>query len=246
MGNGIVLPPDRVRALRRAGQVTSRALSVWLARAVIIGQALFTAGWIVGGLLQDDAYSSARDDISDLGALTAHLPWVWLLPQGIAGVLTIAFALGALRPALSVPGHREPIGTWLAVFSLMGLDNLTDPLLRLDCRAADAGCTAAVAATSWHGTIHVVAGIVAALATVVAPFALARRMRLLDTWRDLAPGAIVVGLAFVILTVLYAVLNGGNGSGYAQRASCVLISAGVVILARRVQALAGPGPRPTS
>jgi hypothetical protein len=29
-------------------------------------------------------------------------------------------------------------------------------------------------------------------------------------------------------------LNGGNGSGYAQRASALLISAGVFVLARRV------------
>jgi uncharacterized protein DUF998 len=227
---------------RRAQGVTPR--TIWLARAVIVAQIVFTAAWIIGGVLEDAAYSSARDDISDLGALTAHLPWVWLVPQGITGVLTIAFALGALRPALSVAGHREPISTWLTAFSLMGLDNLTDPLFRLDCRAADSGCTAGMAATSWPGTIHVVVGIVAALATVVAPFALARRMRLLNTWRDLAPGAIAFGVTFLILTVLYAVLNGRNGSGYAQRASCLLVSAGVVILARRVMALAGSVPHP--
>ena len=34
-------------------------------------------GWIAGGLAQPDAYSVARDDISDLGAVTASSSWIY-------------------------------------------------------------------------------------------------------------------------------------------------------------------------
>ena len=33
-----------------------------------------TAGWVAGGFAQPAAYSVARDDISDLGAITAASP----------------------------------------------------------------------------------------------------------------------------------------------------------------------------
>lgn len=225
----------------------SRRAFIWLARGATLGQVLFTAGWVVGGLLQDEAYSSARHDISDLGALTAQMPWVWLLPQGIAGVLTIAFALCALEPALRTTGHRAPISAWLVALSLMGLDNVSDVFFRLDCRAADAGCTPAVATASWPGTIHIVVGSFAGLATFAAPFALARRMRLIPEWRDLVVGALVFGVLFALLTPAYIALalNTGYG-GYAQRACTVLISAGIILLARRVLTLARPSARHTS
>lgn len=35
------------------------------------------AAWALGGLAQRGAYSSADDDISDLGALTASSAWIY-------------------------------------------------------------------------------------------------------------------------------------------------------------------------
>jgi Protein of unknown function (DUF998) len=233
-----------MRSARSTLDVVGR--SIWLARGVVLGQVLFTAGWVIGSLLQGHAYSSARHDISDLGALTAQAPWTWLIPQGTAGVLTIVFALGALKPALRAEGRRGPMSAWLVAFSLMGLDNVSDVVFRLDCRAADPGCTPAVAAASWSGSIHMIMGLVTALLTVAAPFALARRMRVIPEWRDLVPGTIAVGVLFALLTAIYVTLNGAYGQGYAQRASCLLISAGIVILARRVLVVARTWTRPTS
>jgi Protein of unknown function (DUF998) len=211
---------------------------IWLARGAIVAPALFIAGWLVAGVLQDPAFSSARHDISDLGALTARAPWVMLLPQGVAGALTVAFALGALRPALRVPGHREPLGAWCVALSLMGVDNLTDPFFRLPCRAADAGCTPAVAFASLSGTVHVGIGIGAALFTAAAPFALARRMRLSAQWRDLAREAYAFGVLFIALLVVYGALDGAFGQGYVQRVMTFLIAVGIMVLARRVEAIA--------
>lgn len=200
--------------------------------------AVLNLGWLVAGALQAGDYSVARDDVSDLAALTAQHPWVMLTAGGIAGALTILFALFALRPALTVPGRGTALGAWLLAGSLMGLDNLSDTFFRLDCRAADPGCTTSVAMNSWHGTIHGVVGAVTAIATIAAVFALAFRMRRADGWRDLARPTFLFGLLFLVVLIAYAALERKTGGGYMQRAAIVLLSVGVATLALRVRALA--------
>jgi hypothetical protein len=150
----------------------------------------------------------------------------------------VAFAAGPLRRTLGRPGERGPLGAWLVAFSLMGLDNLSDPIFRLDCMAADAGCTIAVAAASWPGTIHVLVGIGTGLLTVAAPFTLAREMRLSADWGELAAKTRAFGVVFALLFVLYVALAGAYGQGYAQRALALLAAGGLVVLARRVEAIA--------
>jgi hypothetical protein len=161
-----------------------------------------------------------------------------LTAQGIAGTLTILFALFALRPALAVPGRRPALGAWLMAASLMGLDNLSDVFFRLDCRAADQGCTAAAAASSWHGRVHLAAGLLSGIATIALPFALAARMRHADGWRDLARPTILAGSLLVAVLAAYVAFEGKTGGGYLQRAAIVIFSAGVVTLALRVRVLA--------
>ena len=97
-----------------------------LAQSVLVVQILFTIGWVVAGFLQGDGYSAARHDISDLGAKTSLLPWVWMVPMGITGAVTIWFALGSLRPVLKMSGIQRPVGAWFVAFPLMGLDNFSD------------------------------------------------------------------------------------------------------------------------
>jgi hypothetical protein len=175
-----------------------------LAWGAIAGVVVLDLGWLVAGALQTGGYSVARDDVSDLGALTAQRPWVMLLATGIAGVLTILFALFALRPALAVPGRGTAIGAWLMAASLMGLDNLSDAFFRLDCRAADPGCTASASSSSWHGEVHVVVAEVSAVATIGAIFFLAARMRRADGWRDV----VLVSLGVVVLALRVRALAG--------------------------------------
>jgi hypothetical protein len=215
--------------------------AVWLSWAAIAGQVLFVLGWVVVGALEGHGYSPGRHDISDLGALTAHHAVLDLFTLGVAGVLTIAFALWALRPALAVPGRHDAIGAWLVALSLPGLDNLSDTFFRLDCRAADAGCTTAQAAASWHGTVHVVVAAVAGVATVAAPFALAHRFRLLEGWRDLARPARVFGVVVVLGVLAYVALDNTSAPGWAQRALAMWVVSGIVVLAWRVRTLAAEG-----
>jgi hypothetical protein len=217
--------------------------AIWLSWGAIAGIVVFNLGWLLAGAVQTGGYSVASHDVSDLAALTAQAPLVMLAATGIAGVLTIAFALLALRPALAVPGRGTALGAWLLAASLMGLDNLSDAFFRLDCRAADPGCTAAAAASSWHGKVHIGVALVSAIATIAAPFALAARMRHTPGWHDLARPALVFGALFLAVLVTYAVLEGKPGGGYLQRAAILLASVGVATLALRVRALAGsPAP----
>jgi uncharacterized protein DUF998 len=128
--------------------------AVWLAWGAVAGVVVFNLGWLVAGAVQGDGYSVASHDVSDLAALTARSPWVMLTSQFIAGTLIILFALFALfalRPALAVPGRGTALGALLLAASLIGLDNLSDAFFRLDCRAADPGCTTAAAASLWPG-----------------------------------------------------------------------------------------------
>jgi hypothetical membrane protein len=55
-------------------------------------------GWIAGGIAQPDRFSSADDDISDLGALTASSPWLYnQIAANLTGLLVVGFALGVWR-----------------------------------------------------------------------------------------------------------------------------------------------------
>jgi hypothetical protein len=216
-----------------------------LAIGAIAGVVVFDLAWLLLGAVERDGYSVGRDDVSDLTALTSHHAPLMLVAGGVAGVLTILFALGALRPALAVPGRGTAIGAWLLAASLMGLDNVSDAFFRLDCRAADPGCTVSVAAASWHGTIHVAVAVISAVATIAMPFALAHRMRRTTEWEDLARPAFVYGFVFVVVAVFMTLLERHAGGGLAQRAAIVLFSAGLVAVALRVRALARtPAPRP--
>ena len=214
--------------------------AVWLAWSAVAGVVVFNLGWLIVGALQGGGYSVAKHDVSDLAALTAQYAWVMLIAQGIAGTLIILFALFALLPALAVPGRGPALGAWLLAASLIGLDTLSDAFFRLDCRAADPGCTAAAAASSWHGRVHLGVALVSGIATIALPFALAPRMRRADGWHDLARPTVLAGSLLVAILAVYVAFEGRTGGGYLQRAAILVFSAGVVALAVRVRALARP------
>jgi hypothetical membrane protein len=211
---------------------------VRLAWAAIAAQLVFIAGWLVLGAIEGHGYSPGRHDISDLGAPTAHHVWLNALTLLISGALTIAFAVLALRPALTQAELKQPVSAWLVALSLPALDNLSDVFFRLDCRAADSGCTASQAASSWHGKIHVIVAVIAALATLIAPFALAYRMRRLDAWQDLARPTLVFGILVIVSLAAAIALNGTGAQGWSQRVAAVLVTSGIVMLAVRVRLLA--------
>ena len=225
VGSAGGLAPNRAAVMRR---------TAWRAGAAIAAQLLFVVGWLVIGQLEGHGYSPGRHDISDLGALTAHNATAVLLTGGIAGALTIAFALWVLRPSLRSADEKGTLGAWLVALSLPSFDNLTDAFFRLDCRASDAGCATADSTASWHGKVHLACFVVAALATVTAPFVLSRRMRKVDGWQDLAGPTRAFGILTILALLVTGASTGTAVQGWTQRGAAVLVSLGIVALAWRV------------
>lgn len=208
-----------------------RGVRRWVTLSVVPGQLLFVAALFVAQAVQRDGYKPSRYDISDLGSLTADHPWVLLVPEAIAGAVTVGFALLVLRPAVRGPGP------WLLAASLVGLDDVSDALFRLDCRRVDPGCTDDVRTASWHAQVHELVGFLAVAATVAALLALAHRFSRLAEWSDLARPTLVLAAAFLAATLGYAVRESRPGGGLAQRVAVLLVVAFFAVLARRVQAL---------
>ena len=204
-----------------------------LSFGAIGGLAVFCGGWILAEGLEGHGYSIARHDISDLGALTAHYAPLIRVTDAIGGLLVMAFALFALAPALAAPGRRVALGAVTLAASLPSFDTATDALFRLDCRAADHGCSVAQATTSWHGKAHIIAFAVSALASIATPFLLARRMRMLDAWRDLARPTRIFGIVFIVLLAATIPMTDTSIGGWAQRAVILYTCVGVAALAMR-------------
>ena len=199
-----------------------------LAWGAVAAQVIFVGGWLVLGAVEGHGYSPMRHDISDLAALTAHHAGAARATLLVSGALTAAFALGVVRPIFGTAA-----GALLAL-SLPSLDNLTDPLFRLNCRAADAGCTMSRATSSWHGTMHLVMFGIAAIPTLVVPFVLARRMRATSGWRDWAARTKTFGFVSIALFVAGAATQNTGVQGLLQRILATFVTAGVAVLALRV------------
>jgi hypothetical protein len=167
-----------------------------------------SVGWIGGALAQPDAYNSADDDLSDLGALTANKAWIYnQIGDNLTGILIILFGLGlwrAMRP--SVLGQ---IGAGAVM--LTGLGAFLDGIFRLDCRGIDQGCIN----DSWHSSAHKMNNRVTVAATLAAPFILAFAFRRIPEWR----GAWLPTLAAVPASIVCGVLFSLLGDGAAVRAT---------------------------
>jgi hypothetical protein len=167
-----------------------------------------------------------RDDISDLGALTAHHATVFRLLLLVTGAVTMVFGLVVVGPVFGSPSAGV-----LVALSLPAFDNFTDFFFRLDCRAADPGCTASRAASSWHGVAHLVCFAVAALATVIAPFVLGRAMSREEASRSWARPVRWFGILTVVLLVVTGAASGSPVQGLAQRVAATVIPLGLAALA---------------
>ena len=156
-------------------------------------------GWVVGGLAQPDAYSSADHDISELGAVTASSAWIYnQVGANLTGLLVVVFALGLWR-ALS-PDTLGRAGAGVLV--VLGVSVFFNGLFRLDCQAIDTGCVN----DSWHSEAHRMQSRVTIAGTFIAPLVLAFAFRRLSEWRDTwiptlaaLPTAIAAGVLFSAL-----------------------------------------------
>src|ERR671910_2873252 len=180
-------------------------------------------GWIGGAVAQPDAYSSADDDLSDLGAQTANMAWIYnQIGDNLTGILIILFGLGLWR-ALS-PDVLGRIGAGAVM--LTGLGAFLDGIFRLDCRGIDSGCTN----DSWHSSAHKMNNRFTVAATIAAPFILAFAFRRIGEWR----GAWLPTLAAIPVAIVCGVLFSLLGDGAAVRATSLTWFAWVVFVAVRL------------
>ena len=166
---------------------------------------------MAGGLAQPGSYSPARDDISDLGAVTANSAWIYnQVGANLTGVLVAVLAVGLWR-ALS-PDLLGRLGA--AALFVAGAGGFLDGLFRLDCRGIDAACTN----DSWHSHAHKVESGITAAALLVAPVLLALAFRRNPAWR----GAWVPSLLVLPVIIVANVVYSAAGNGAATRAGTVV------------------------
>lgn len=168
-------------------------------------------GWITGDLAQPAAFSPAKDDISDLGALTASSPWLYnQVGANLTGLLVMVAALGLWSAASPEVLGRIGAG---ALF-VAGLGSFLDGLLRLDCQGIDAGCVN----DSWHADAHKWESRFTVAATLLAPIVLAFAFRRIPGWRSVWLPSLLVLPAIIFGNAVFSVL----GAGAATRAGTAI------------------------
>jgi Protein of unknown function (DUF998) len=168
-------------------------------------------GWVAGDLAQPDAFSTANDDISDLGAQSATSPWLYnQIGANLTGLLVIGAALGLWR-ALS-PDVLGRIGS--GALLVAGLGVFLDGLFRLDCQGIDQGCVN----QSWHSDAHKWESRFTAAAILLSPLILAFAFRRTREWRDAWLPSLATLPAIILANAVFSTL----GAGAATRAGSTL------------------------
>ena len=168
---------------RFAGRVVSLGRVRLLLACGVVGPILFYAVFMVAGAVRP-GYSAARDFISGLSL--GDQGWVQIANFIVFGLLTLAFAIGvrlALRTGPAAVAGPLLLGIHGGAL-LLGGAMVPDPV---------------TAATTVHGTLHMLAGIASNAAVAAACFVFARRF---GTWRGFGLYSVATGLAIPILFVL--------------------------------------------
>jgi hypothetical membrane protein len=190
---------------------------------------LITLGWIVGGLVQGAGYSWSRQEISDLGALTAQHPWVWNLADSASGLLILVFAFGLLAVV------RSSRAGWIGagLIAVVGLGSVIDGVLREDCALSTSEACQRLQddpGLSWHHQAHDVESVIVVATLLAAPFVMAKAFRRVDALRGLRGYSLATGVAAVAATVAYVPLYGDPGGGIAQRVLILISMAWIAVI----------------
>lgn len=176
----------------------------------LVAPLTYVASLVFGGLAQPDEFSSANDDISDLGAETAANAWIYnQIGMNLTGILIVAFAVG-LWLALS-PSVLGRLGA--AALALMGLTLFLEGFFRLDCRGIDAACEN----TSWTSDGHKLVTAISGAFLFAAPILLAFAFRRIPEWRRAWLPSLLAIPVFFAVSILASLI----GNGAATRAGAV-------------------------
>ncbi|MEX1253734.1 MAG: DUF998 domain-containing protein [Dehalococcoidia bacterium] len=207
----------------------------------LAGAILFTVAWVVTTIFED-GYDALRQDISDLGALTASHPLPYNIALSLSGALLAVFGIGMLV-ALG-RGLTARLGAFAVI--VYGAGDFLDGLLREDCSpSGSAICREALDAgqLSWHHEAHDIESAFTIAAMILAPLLLAFAFRQRDGWRDLFAWSLATAaIAFIAIAwyaVLYVTQDGSAYSGLLQRTLIAASTAWVVLVSWRLYATAG-------
>ena len=176
----------------------------------LLAPVTYCAALLLGHLAQPDAYSSADDAISDLGAETASSAWIYnQLGVNLTGLLVMVVGFG-LWHALS-PDLLGRLGA--VAVALAGLTLFLQGFFRLDCQGIDEGCEN----ISRNADAHSLATGVSAVFIFASPIILALAFRRMSSWRNVWLPTLAVVPASIAASVLFSFL----GSGAANRAGAI-------------------------
>jgi hypothetical protein len=140
------------------------------------------AAWGAASNWQGPRYSTAADSISDMYAMGVPGAAFLIVTFTVTGAATIAFALGAVRPALRLGGRIATVGSVLLALSVAGLGDLLTVAERMACRASDPGCTATRQLSNSGGRLDDILTTFGVLALIVAGVLLSFAMRRTASW----------------------------------------------------------------
>lgn len=214
----------------------------------VMGSTGFIVLWLAAGLWER-RYNTARQDISDFGALTATHPDIYNTGVCVVGVLLVVLAIGVIAA-----GGRSR--AWNAgSFALLsfGACQFLDGVFREDCSpSGDPACRRALdaGALSWHHSAHDIESVVWFASMVAAMILLALAFRARPRWRSLAlPSAglaIVAAAAIIWYLWLYVAHDGSAYGGVLERISTAAGFTWTGAVAVRLWSVAGPPDAETS
>lgn len=187
----------------------ARRRTLLLAWAVILVQAVFLGGWVLGGALEPH-FSQIRQYISELGREGAANPWIFMTFMAVWGLGWIALAVGV------VPSLRTR--TWrLAMplcFALAGVCAILVGPLRMDCSPIlSVACRSreAAGANSWHYEAHIWLSLGIKVFLLGSGFAFARSAWPSRLGRLVLGGALVLLVAGIVTFILHDSFTGYKG-----------------------------------
>ena len=184
-----------------------------------------TIGWVAGGFAQPAAYSVSRDDISDLGAVTAASPWLYnQVGANLAGLLVFLCALGLWRAV--GPSVLGRLGA--AALAVAGVGGFLDGIFRLDCRGIDAACTN----HTWHAHAHKIESGFTGAALLLAPVLCALAFRKLPHWHSAWLPSLLTVPAILLANIVFSSV----GDGAATRAGTVVAFGWIAFIGARLLA----------
>lgn len=193
--------------------------------AGVLASVTFNIGWLVGDHTQSPRFRPRHDDISDLGALTAHNAWLYnQVAANLTGILLVMLAAGLW---LALRSNR--LGRFgAATLAAAGIGMFLDGLFRLDCEGINSACNN----QSWHAHAHKVESGFTVAFTLLSILLLALAFRKSSAWHDAWMSTLAGIPALFIANTAFSPL----GPGAATRAGTVTVLATFAFIGTRLVA----------